>query len=136
MELNKNHVLAGLCIFFLVLVGISVFGKKDDAKAPAARAVQISAVTQTIEAPFLCNDGSHFVAAFSTDMESAQIVVDGVAIKQVTLTPSSSGRVYKDQHTTFTFRGEGVAITRADMPTPVTCSPPQDPNNAPMNFGD
>lgn len=136
MELNKNHVLAGLCIFFLVLVGISLFGKKDDAKAPPAHAVQVSAVTQTIEAPFLCDDGSHFVAAFDAAMDSAEIIVDGVTIKQVTLTPSPSGRVYKDQHTTFTFRGEGVAITRADMPTAVTCNPPQDPNNAPMNFGD
>lgn len=136
MSLNRNHVLAGLALFFVALVAMRFFGKKDDLPSVAKLEPAQVAEASTIDAPFLCDDGSHFVAAFDTRMKQAEIMIDGTLLKTVLLATSTVGKVFKDAHTTFTFKGENVTITWATMPKPVVCHPPQDPNNAPMNFGD
>ena len=139
--MSKNHVIAGLFLFVVVLVALGSFQKKSISSAHAADVNRLASSTTGFEtpndAPFLCDDASQFTASFDASMKRARIVISGTVVKTVALVPGTTSKVYSDGGATlFNFKGENVTISNPKLPKNVVCHPPLDPNNAPMNFGD
>jgi hypothetical protein len=86
---------------------------------------------------FMCEDGSHFIAEFSPDFASLNVVVDGVTTRSLTRASGDNARYeYSDQSSTYLFAGEEVRVTNTETGEVTTCQQPFDPNTAPYNFGD
>jgi hypothetical protein len=86
---------------------------------------------------FMCEDGSHFIAEFSPDFASLNIVVDGVTTRSLARASGDNARYeYSDRSFTYLFAGEEVRVTNTETGEATSCQQPFDPNTAPYNFGD
>ena len=88
-----------------------------------------------LSASFACADNSYFIAEFP-DANSVVISVDGTMVRTVPFANDTAGQRYEDDSIAYVFAGEEVTVTDKSTNATTTCSQPQDPNLAPVNFGD
>lgn len=88
-----------------------------------------------LSASFSCADNSYFLAEFP-DANSVNIIVDGTMVRTVPFVSDTAGQRYEDDAFAYVFAGEEATVTDKSTNATTTCSQPQDPNLAPVNFGD
>lgn len=88
-----------------------------------------------LSASFSCADNSYFIAEFP-DANSVNVIVDGTLVRTVPFSNDTAGQRYEDNAYAYVFAGEEVTITNKATTAVTTCSQPNDPNLAPVNFGD
>lgn len=88
-----------------------------------------------LSASFTCADNSYFLAEFP-DADNVNIIVDGEVVRTVPFASDTAGQRYEDDAYAYVFAGEEVTVTNKSTNAVTTCSQPQDPNLAPVNFGD
>lgn len=88
-----------------------------------------------LSASFSCADNAYFIAEFP-DADSVNIIVDGAMVRTVPFSSDTAGQRYEDGSYAYVFAGEEVTVTNKLTNAVTTCSQPQDPARAPVNFGD
>lgn len=88
--------------------------------------------------PYECDEHVTFSMTPSLSMDTIALVpLRGTypATSTLTTTHATSGVEYVGNGMTFIGKGESVVLVSTGS-APLNCSPVQDPNNAPFNFGD
>ncbi len=134
-----------LLIVLLLAVGAFTYvkGTQKGAKSDSALSGQQNQQNQSanainngqgISASFSCTDNSYFIAEFP-NAESLQIIVNGNIIQTLPRVEGTGQRFENNTHL-YVFAGEEATVLyKAEKKTAI-CQQPQDPNNAPVNFGD
>jgi len=112
----------------IIIAGLIVYNNNQENKLIDKMGEQVS---------FVCEDKNDFIAEFSPDMSTLNVVVGG----EIKYTLSNTGNEvvphrFGDSEREYTFSGEGAVVTNLDTGGGTVCSQPIDPNNAPYNFGD
>lgn len=121
-------------IIALLVLGAVGYGVYEYAKThPAPQTGSEGDFTPSVS--FACKDNTHFIAEFPNAMTSLDVIVDGVTARTLPratdVPPTYENADYK-----YVFAGEEATVTTKASGASTTCSQPQDPNNAPFNFGD
>ena len=124
-----NKITVAFLVLALAAVGWFAYEQYQSPKTETP-----SSENWALSASMTCADGSHFIAEFPTANE-VQIIVDGNIARTVPLV-SGPGQRFENADFVYMFAGEEVNVTTKASNQTTTCTQPNDPNNAPVNFGD
>lgn len=129
--MNKTYIGIGILI---ILIGIGAAWYVNGAKSAAP---QGEAATDWGVYSYECDEHVGFTMKPSSDMSSIAIApTSGAYPPAMTLMKkdATSGVRYEGDGVVFTAKGETVTLGEGD--SAITCSPVQNPDEAPFNFGD
>lgn len=124
-----NKITVAFLVLVLVVVGWFAYRQYQSPKTETP-----SSENWALSASMACADGSHFIAEFPTANE-VQIIVDGNIIRTLPLV-AGPGQRFENADYVYVFAGEEVNVTTKASGQTTACTQPNDPNNAPVNFGD
>src|SRR3989344_1421277 len=123
-----TKIFLGGIILMIIIAGLIVYNNNQENKLIDKMGEQVS---------FVCEDKNDFIAEFSPDMSTLNVVVGG----EIKYTLSNTGNEvvphrFGDSEREYTFSGEGAVVTNLDGGGETSCSHPPTPNTAKYIFGD
>jgi len=89
------------------------------------------------EVSFICEGGPSFIASFTADMNSLDIIENGTITRSLKINDIETNIMnFADQEMRYEFSGEQVRVSNLQSHDSYLCNQPFDPNNTPFNFGD
>ena len=142
--MNKTY--PAVAVVVVIIAGLAIWHYQS--KSSAQNVPMIPATTTSTSSasvadqglgtyPYECDEHVTFSMTPSSDMSSIVLAPRSGSYPATTTlvaVKTASGVEYQGGGITFTAKGEGVVLNENN--TPINCSPVQDPNNAPFNFGD
>lgn len=126
--MNKSII----AVLLIVLAGVGLY---LSTKSPSATEnPNMTPTPVVLRASMVCDDNSHFIAEFAPQ-NTVTIIVDGATLATASRVDGDGQRFENDTHV-YVFAGEEATVTDKAANTSTSCSQPEEPNNAPVNFGD